>query len=236
MLLRQSTAATLTIGPILDANGAEYTGAVIGDISISKNGTLTALASAATLTHSANGIYSLALTTGNTDTLGRLQLVCNKSTYQMPLVGANVVPAMVYDSLVDGTDYLQSDIVQLNGSTQNADRMPIAVNSNRTIQISGGGSNHIFAAIHNAEPDSIPAGALTEAAIAEIQSGLATTANQTIIIDRVSYSLTALVGACSDAGTAAETYTLSIGGSTFTVDHAGLDATGNRGTVTLSKV
>lgn len=100
MLLRQSTAATLTIGPILDANGAEYTGAVIGDISVSKNGTLAALASAATLTHSANGIYTLALTTGNTDTLGRLQLVCNKSTYQMPLVGVNVVPATVYDALV----------------------------------------------------------------------------------------------------------------------------------------
>lgn len=73
-------------------------------------------------------------------------------------------------------------------------------------------------------------------AVSEIQSGLATSANQAIIIDRVSYSLTALVGACSDAGTAAETYTLSIGGSTFTVDHSGLDATGNRGAVTLSKV
>jgi len=79
------------------------------------------------------------------------------------------------------------------------------------------------------------AGSITAARLAALDT-VATSANQTIIIDRVSYSLTALVGACSDAGTAAETYTLSIGGSTFTVDHSGLDATGNRGTVTLTKV
>jgi len=79
-------------------------------------------------------------------------------------------------------------------------------------------------------------GAMQAGVIALIQSGLATTANQTIIIDRVTYGLTALVGACSDAQTAAETYTLTIGGSTFTVDYSGLDASGNRSTTTLSKV
>jgi len=79
-------------------------------------------------------------------------------------------------------------------------------------------------------------GAMQAGVIALIQSGLATTANQTIIIDRVTFVLTALVGACSDAQTAAETYTLTIGGSTFTVDYSGLDASGNRSTTTLSKV
>jgi len=56
------------------------------------------------------------------------------------------------------------------------------------------------------------------------------------IQDRVSYCLTVLVGACADAGTAAETYTHTIGGETFTADYTGLDATGNRTTTTLSKV
>lgn len=51
------------------------------------------------------------------------------------------------------------------------DSVLIAANSNRTVQVTG--SNHIAASIHNAEPDSIPAGALTDAAIAEVQSGLA---------------------------------------------------------------
>lgn len=117
MWAKQSTAATLIVGPILDSTGAEYTSAVIGDLSISKNGgTLTALAAAATLTHIANGQYSLVMTTGNLDTLGRLQITCNKSTYQMPPVGLNIVPAMVFDSMVLGTDVLQSDVTHFGGT------------------------------------------------------------------------------------------------------------------------
>lgn len=101
MWAKQSTAATLIIGPILDSTGAEYASAVIGDISLSKNGaTLTALAAAATLTYIANGQYTLVLTTGNTDTLGRAQFTCNKSTYQMPPVEMMIVAAAVYDTLV----------------------------------------------------------------------------------------------------------------------------------------
>jgi hypothetical protein len=71
--------------------------------------------------------------------------------------------------------------------------------------------------------------------VAEIQSGLATAANLLIAIDRVSYCLSALAGNCSDAQTAAETYVLTIGGNTYTVDYSGLDASGNRSTTTLSK-
>jgi hypothetical protein len=83
--------------------------------------------------------------------------------------------------------------------------------------------------------DAISAAALAADAVAEIQAGLATAANLLIVSDRVSYSLAVLVGACSDAQTAAETYTLTIGGNTFTVDYAGLDSSGNRSTTTLSK-
>jgi hypothetical protein len=71
--------------------------------------------------------------------------------------------------------------------------------------------------------------------VAEMQAGLATAENLLIAIDRVSYCLSALAGACSDAQTAAETYVLSIGGNTYTVDYSGLDASGNRSTTTLSK-
>jgi len=117
MWCKQSTAATLIVGPILDSAGAEYTGAVISDLSISKNGgTLTALAAAATLTHIANGQYTLVMTTGNLDTLGRLQITCNRATYQMPPVGLTVVPAMVFDSMVLGTDVLQADTIQFGGT------------------------------------------------------------------------------------------------------------------------
>jgi hypothetical protein len=118
MWAKQSTAATLIVGPILDSTGAEYTSAVIGDLSISKNGgTLTAMASAATLTHIANGQYTLVTTTGNLDTLGRAQITCNKSTYQMPTVNLMVVPANVYDSMVLGTDALDVSAIQFAGQT-----------------------------------------------------------------------------------------------------------------------
>ena len=83
--------------------------------------------------------------------------------------------------------------------------------------------------------DAITAAALAADAVTELQAGLATAENLLIVSDRVSYSLAVLVGACSDAQTAAETYTLSIGGNTFTVDYSGLDASGNRSATTLSK-
>jgi hypothetical protein len=121
MWAKQSTAATLIVGPILDSTGAELTTAVITDLSLSKNGgTLTALAAAATLTHVANGQYTLVLTTGNLDTLGRAQITCNKATYQMPAVNLMVVPAMVFDSMILGTDVLTADVTQIGGDTQSA--------------------------------------------------------------------------------------------------------------------
>lgn len=116
MWAKQSTALTLIVGPVLDSSGVEYTSAVIGDLSISKNGgTLTALAAAATLTHIANGQYTLVLTTGNTDTLGVIQITCNKSTYQLPTVERMIVPANVYDSIISGSDALQVDTVEITG-------------------------------------------------------------------------------------------------------------------------
>jgi hypothetical protein len=101
MLAKQSTVLTVVVGPILDSTGAEYASAVIGDLSISKNGgTLTAMASAATLTYLANGMYTLVTTTGNMDTLGAVQVTCSKATYQMPKMERNVVPASVYDAII----------------------------------------------------------------------------------------------------------------------------------------
>jgi hypothetical protein len=113
-------------------------------------------------------------------------------------------------------------------------RLILALNSNRTVQVTA--SHHIAADVHDFQTGVINAAALATDAVTEIQAGLATAANLLIVSDRVSYSLAVLVGACSDAQTAAETYTLSIGGNTFTVDYTGLDSSGNRSTTTLSKV
>jgi hypothetical protein len=116
-LFKQSTAASRIVGPVLDSTGAEYASAVIGDLSISKNGgTLTALASAATLTYIANGYYTLALITGNTDTVGTVQITCNKSTYQMPPHIGTVLVAAAFDVLVtNGTIASVSNITAATG-------------------------------------------------------------------------------------------------------------------------
>lgn len=98
--LRQSTAATVLVGPVLDSAGTAYTGAVIGDFNLTKNGTTAAMASAATATHSHNGHYLIALTTGNADTLGRLTITANNTTYAMPPARFMVLPAATYDGLV----------------------------------------------------------------------------------------------------------------------------------------
>ena len=71
--------------------------------------------------------------------------------------------------------------------------------------------------------------------IAEIQSGLATSANQVVLIDGVGYITAVVMGSISDAGTAAETYQITFAAATYTVDYSGLDATGNRGSTTRTK-
>ena len=97
--LKQSTVFTDRIGPVLDASGVEYNGLVIGDLSRTKNGTTTVMATS-TLTYDANGYYSLTTIAGDSDTLGRLVITCNKSTYQMPPRCYMVLTAATYDALV----------------------------------------------------------------------------------------------------------------------------------------
>ena len=100
------------------------------------------------------------------------------------------------------------------------------------------GAGHVAADIHELQPavitaadfaaGAIDANALAADAVAEIQAGLGTLDNQR-------YLLSILAGATSNAGTAGETYVITIGGSTYTVTYAGLDATGNRGTTAFAK-
>jgi hypothetical protein len=96
--------------------------------------------------------------------------------------------------------------------------------ANITLAGSGSGDGIEWARSGSGDP-------LAEDVITQIQSGLATSTCD----DRLGYVLAALAGACADAGTAAETYEITIGADTFTIDHTGLDATGNRGTAVLTK-
>jgi hypothetical protein len=98
-LLRQSTATTVYVGPVLDSSGAAVTTAVVGDFRLVKNGTAATL-SGATVTHDANGYYTIALTTGNTDTAGRLTLAVGNTAMAMSTHRYSVLLPSVFDALV----------------------------------------------------------------------------------------------------------------------------------------
>lgn len=98
-LLRQSTTATVLVGPVLDSTGAAVTTAVVGDFRIAKEGS-TAILSGATVTHDANGYYRIALTTGNTDTVGRLAIYSNNTAQSMGTMRFTVLLPSVYDALI----------------------------------------------------------------------------------------------------------------------------------------
>jgi hypothetical protein len=98
-LLKQSTTATVTVGPMLDADGVAVTTAVLADFSISKNGSVAVL-TGATVTHSTNGYYTIALTTGNVDSLGRLDIIVNNSAMSMSNHRYDVLPSDTYEELM----------------------------------------------------------------------------------------------------------------------------------------
>ena len=97
-ILKQSTVATVTVGPVLDANGAAVTTAVVGDFRISKNGTPATL-SGATVTHDANGYYTIALTTSNTDTVGRLEIYSGNTAQATAVHSWLILLASVFDAI-----------------------------------------------------------------------------------------------------------------------------------------
>ena len=98
-LLKQSTASTVYVGPVLDSAGAAVTTAVLSDFRIVKNGTAATL-TGATVTHDANGYYTIALTTGNTDTTGLLTLAVGNTAQSMSTHRYSVLLPSVFDALI----------------------------------------------------------------------------------------------------------------------------------------
>ena len=185
---------------------------------------------------------SLAITAGGAVTAGT---VSDKTGYSLSSTGLAAVTSWTVGITGNITGNLSGSVGSISGVTFPAhfDNLDIAANGHVTATVDAINNNAITAASIQANAitaakiatDAIGAAQLAADAVTEIQSGLATAANLLVAIDRVSYCLSALAGSCSDAQTAAETYVLSIGGNTYTVDYSGLDASGNRGTTTLTK-
>lgn len=104
LIVRQSTARTVIVGPVLDSSGAAVTTAVVGDLKISKNGGApAALNASATLTHRHTGHYSLALTASDCDTVGQAEVVIDSTTNAMPVKELSVLSGSVYDVMFGTT-------------------------------------------------------------------------------------------------------------------------------------
>lgn len=122
--LKQSTAATVKIGPCVDSSDGvtAETGLTINQaaVRLSKNGGNFAQKNeSATATHDENGYYDVALDATDSGTLGRLLLAVNVSGSLPVWQEFMVVPAGVYDSLF-GSDKLEVDAVQVGGTAQTA--------------------------------------------------------------------------------------------------------------------
>lgn len=98
-LLKQSTAFTVYVGPVLDSAGAAVTTAVLGDFRLVKNGTAATL-TGATVTHDANGYYTVALTTTNTNTVGALTVGVGNTAMAMATHNYIVLLPSVYDAII----------------------------------------------------------------------------------------------------------------------------------------
>ena len=119
--LKQSTAVNVMLGPFVDSTDGVTTEESLtlaqADLQISKNGGAAAQKNNVTsATHIYGGNYSVPLDTTDTGTLGSLRLMCKKSGALPVVKDFMVLPANVYDSLYAGSDYLQVDAMQVEGS------------------------------------------------------------------------------------------------------------------------
>ena len=175
---------------------------------------------AGTVTYSADGVVLYTPTQGETNYTSFI-LVASK-TGCIPATVTVVTSAAGIASIVTSVYAALPADHTVNGSF--GARLILALNSNRQLQLTG--SHHAAADVHEFQADVITAAAIAADAVTEIQG---------VMPDRLGYLLSVLAGAISDAGTTAETYTITLGASTFTVDYSGLDATGNRTGATLTK-
>lgn len=155
-LLKQSTASTVVVGPVLDADGAAVTTAVAANFSIAKNGTVAALTSE-TVNHSANGYYTIELTTSNTNTLGRLDIIVNNTAMSMANHRYDVLVAATYDAIVTTGIATGAQTLDIQS------RLPASLDS-----------GNMRSSVQSMAANTLTASALAADAVTELQSGLST--------------------------------------------------------------
>ncbi len=119
--LKADTATTVRIGPFVDDTDGKTAESSLtiaqADVRLSKAGAVAAQKNDATsATHDENGYYRVPLDATDTNTEGSLD-VCVSVAGALPVVFRyEVLPAEVFDAIVGGTDKLQVDVVEVDGS------------------------------------------------------------------------------------------------------------------------
>lgn len=131
MFLRQSTVATVPMGPFVDDNdGKTFKTALViqkADVKLSKNGGTYAAANAdqgagdAGAAYLANGDYAIALAAEDTGTLGRLRVSIGKAGTLPVWTEFTVVAPQTYDRLF-GSDQLVDEVHLAKAALVNARR------------------------------------------------------------------------------------------------------------------
>jgi len=187
-ILKQSTAATIKLGPFVDDTDGKTaeTALTIGqaDIRLSKNGGDIAQTNNATgATHDELGYYDIPLDTTDTGTLGRLRVLVSKAGALPVWQDFVVVTANVYDSMFS-TDKLDVAVVEMATDVLTA----AAVKADAVTKIQSGlatptniTAGTITTVTNLTNLPTMPTDWLTAAglkadAVTEIQSGLATAA------------------------------------------------------------
>jgi hypothetical protein len=170
LILKQSTAVTVKIGPFIDDTDGKTaeTGLTLSqaDIRLSKNGgDIAQKNESSAATHDELGYYNCALDTTDTETLGRLQLAVHESGALPVWHEFMICPANVWDSLF-GEDRLQVHAAEITNGLITA------------------------AAIAT---DAIDADAIATDAVTELQAGLATAAALAVVDDYLDTEVAAIL-------------------------------------------
>ena len=120
--LKQSTAATITLGPFQDSTDGNTDETALtlsqADIRLSKNdGAFAQKNESTSASHKEIGYYSCNLNTTDTNTAGILTVAVHETGALSVRQDYLVLPANIYDSWF-ASDYQQVDVVQVSGATE----------------------------------------------------------------------------------------------------------------------
>lgn len=175
-LLPQSTAASVVVGPVLDANDAFYSAGVPADFSITVGGVTTALAGPANaVTYIHNGLYLVGLTAVQLATIGELNVSINKADHAMTNHRYLVVSAAQFASL---TNTGAVNVTRVGGTA-------VAGPNDLKADVSGLASQSSVDQISGRIPDALEAGRIKAVATLSTE-GLATEATQLAILAQTS--------------------------------------------------